>query len=79
MSTAADRTAADRTAVGADPDRRDAAALVAALPPSAAIWCSGLRKGYGKRQAVHDVSLEVGRGEVVGLLGPYGAGKTTVI
>jgi ABC-2 type transport system ATP-binding protein len=28
---------------------------------------------------VHDVSLEVGRGEVVGLLGPNGAGKTTVI
>ena len=26
-----------------------------------------------------DVSLEVGRGEVVGLLGPNGAGKTTVI
>jgi ABC-2 type transport system ATP-binding protein len=28
---------------------------------------------------VHDVSLQVGRGEVVGLLGPNGAGKTTVI
>jgi ABC-2 type transport system ATP-binding protein len=78
VSTAADRTAVG-AAVGAEPDPRDAAALVAALPPSAAIWCSGLRKGYGKRQAVHDVSLEVGRGEVVGLLGPNGAGKTTVI
>ena len=28
---------------------------------------------------MHDVSLQVGRGEVVGLLGPNGAGKTTVI
>jgi ABC-2 type transport system ATP-binding protein len=46
---------------------------------SAAIWCSGLRRRYGRRQAVDDVSLEVGRGEVVGLLGPNGAGKTTVI
>ncbi len=46
---------------------------------SAALWASGLRKAYGSRPAVHDVSLEVGRGEVVGLLGPNGAGKTTVI
>jgi ABC-2 type transport system ATP-binding protein len=44
-----------------------------------AIWCSGLRRRYGRRTAVDDVSLEVGRGEVVGLLGPNGAGKTTVI
>jgi len=46
---------------------------------SDAIWCSGLRRRYGRRTAVEDVSLEVGRGEVVGLLGPNGAGKTTVI
>ncbi|HEX2040299.1 MAG TPA: ATP-binding cassette domain-containing protein, partial [Acidimicrobiales bacterium] len=51
--------------------------VVAALPPAPAVWCSGLRKRYGRRLAVGDVSLEVGRGEVVGLLGPNGAGKTT--
>jgi ABC-2 type transport system ATP-binding protein len=56
-----------------------AARLVTALPPSPAVWCSGLRKRYGRRTAVDDVSLTVGRGEVVGLLGPNGAGKTTVI
>lgn len=36
-----------------------------------------LAKSFGKRQVVHDVSLSLQRGEVVGLLGPNGAGKTT--
>src|SRR5205814_3292836 len=36
-----------------------------------------LRKRYKTRTVVQDVSLEVGSGEVVGLLGPKGAGKTT--
>ncbi len=36
-----------------------------------------LRKRYKTRTVVHDVSLEVASGEVVGLLGPNGAGKTT--
>ncbi|ADB29914.1 ABC transporter related protein [Kribbella flavida DSM 17836] len=53
--------------------------MIAGLPPGPAVWCSGLHKRYGKRTAVEDVSLEVGRGEIVGLLGPNGAGKTTVI
>ena len=38
---------------------------------------TGLAKTFGKRQVVHDVSLSLQRGEVVGLLGPNGAGKTT--
>jgi lipopolysaccharide export system ATP-binding protein len=37
----------------------------------------GLRKRYRSRTVVHDVSLEVKSGEVIGLLGPNGAGKTT--
>ncbi|HZB19612.1 MAG TPA: ABC transporter ATP-binding protein [Blastococcus sp.] len=56
-----------------------AAAELAALPPSPAVWCSGLRKRYGRRTAVDDVSFSVARGEVLGLLGPNGAGKTSVI
>jgi ABC-2 type transport system ATP-binding protein len=57
----------------------DAERLLAALPPSPAVWCSGLRKRYRRRTAVDGVSFTVGRGEVVGLLGPNGAGKTSVI
>jgi lipopolysaccharide export system ATP-binding protein len=36
-----------------------------------------LQKSYRSRQVVHDLSLEIATGEVVGLLGPNGAGKTT--
>lgn len=38
-----------------------------------------LKKSYGRTQAVADVSLEIGRGEIFGLLGQNGAGKTTSI
>ena len=53
--------------------------LLAELPPSPAVSCSGLRKRYGRQVAVDGVSFTVARGEVTGLLGPNGAGKTTVI
>jgi ABC-2 type transport system ATP-binding protein len=56
-----------------------AAEALAGLPPSPAVWCSGLRKRYGRQTAVDDVSFTVARGEVLGLLGPNGAGKTSVI
>jgi len=36
-----------------------------------------INKSYKQRTVVHDVSLQVNSGEVVGLLGPNGAGKTT--
>ncbi len=38
---------------------------------------ASLKKTYRSRTVVHDVSLSLQSGEVVGLLGPNGAGKTT--
>ena len=38
---------------------------------------TSLQKRYGALTVVHDISLTVNSGEVVGLLGPNGAGKTT--
>jgi branched-chain amino acid transport system ATP-binding protein len=39
----------------------------------------GLKAWYGESQALHGMSFEVGRGEVVTLLGRNGAGKTTTL
>ncbi len=45
--------------------------------PGSRLEALHLQKSYGSRMVVKDVSLAVGKGEVVGLLGPNGAGKTT--
>ncbi len=49
------------------------------LPDSAGdrLEAKGLSKRYGRRWVVQDIALEVTGGEVVGLLGPNGSGKTT--
>ena len=59
-----------------DASRRDARGDVRDAAPST-LEASNLNKSYGGRTVVHDVSLSVKSGEVVGLLGPNGAGKTT--
>ncbi len=41
--------------------------------------CNNITKSYGKKIALTNISLEVGRGKIVGLLGPNGSGKTTLI
>lgn len=43
-----------------------------------AIEVNSLSKGYGKVQALRDVSFSVGKGEMFGIIGPDGAGKTSL-
>jgi len=49
------------------------------IDENAAVSVNGLRKTYGKVEAVKGVDFEVHPGEVFGFLGPNGAGKTTTI
>lgn len=44
---------------------------------NAGLQIINLRKSYRKKLVIRDVSLTLGRGEVVALLGPNGSGKTT--
>ena len=43
-----------------------------------AIEVNGISKSYGKVQALQDVTFSVGKGEVFGIIGPDGAGKTSL-
>ena len=43
------------------------------------IKCEGLNKWYGSIQALKDVSIDIKKGEAVGLVGDNGAGKSTFI
>jgi ABC-2 type transport system ATP-binding protein len=49
------------------------------LVTNPAITVSHLGKRYGSTTAVEDVSLEVNRGEIFGIIGPNGSGKTTTV
>ncbi len=75
MTDNAHNTAASTAADAAPNTAAPAVSSISTIPSE--LVASHLEKTYGKRKVVHDVSLTLRNGEVVGLLGPNGAGKTT--
>ena len=55
----------------------DATPAIAEAPVRDGLSVVSIAKSYDKRTVLTDVSVAVGKGEVIGLLGPNGAGKTT--
>jgi len=46
---------------------------------TAVLNINGISKSYGKVQALNNLSLQINQGEVYGILGPNGSGKTTTL
>ncbi len=53
--------------------------MMTSVDHSCAVHVRGLSKAYGQIQAVRDLDLDVGYGEIFAILGPNGAGKSTTI
>src|SRR5882724_189026 len=49
------------------------------LPPMAEVRLDGVTKRFGDVAAINDLSLDIADGELLVLLGPTGAGKTTTL
>jgi energy-dependent translational throttle protein EttA len=67
----------------AQSDRGNARELEIAIPPGprlgdTVIEVGGLRKGYGDRLLIEDLTFSLPRSGIVGIIGPNGAGKTTL-
>ena len=53
--------------------------ILSNVDPAITLAARNLSRRFGNRQIIHDLSLELRRGEVLGLLGHNGAGKTTTL
>jgi len=73
----------DKLQSEAEADRGDDARLEIAIPPGrrlgdTVIEVSHLRKGFGDRLLIEDLSFSLPKAGIVGIIGPNGAGKTTL-
>ncbi len=59
------------------PANADPISAAQPIGPVGGLEVISIAKSYDKRAVLTDISLSVGKGEVLGLLGPNGAGKTT--
>ncbi|QDT02132.1 putative ABC transporter ATP-binding protein YbhF [Rubripirellula lacrimiformis] len=60
-------------------NRSDPLDHTSASVPEPIVRVAGFRKSYGSTVAVDGVDLEIGRGEIYGLIGPDGAGKSSLM
>jgi branched-chain amino acid transport system permease protein len=59
--------------------RRPSPRPAAGAPSQPVLAAKGLRKAFGGLVAVDHLDIAVGKGEIIGLIGPNGSGKTTVL
>jgi len=76
-------SAYEQLLAAASDERAVARELEIAIPPGPrlgdrVIEVAGLRKGYGDRLLIEDLSFSLPRSGIVGIIGPNGAGKTTL-
>ncbi len=63
-----------------EPDIREASDAVALAPLSSSIRFENVNFSYnGEQEVLHDINLEIQKGEMVALVGPSGAGKSTFV
>ncbi len=73
----------DKLQAEAEAARADDTRLEIAIPPGprlgdTVIEVGGLRKGFGERLLIEDLSFSLPKAGIVGIIGPNGAGKTTL-